>query len=147
MPSNHTLLMDLIVITERLADLMVRENEILRSMRPSGICDLQKDKADLAQSYERRMRLVREDPSILAEASLALRQKLLDTTTRFEAALGENERTLRAVKSVSERLMKIIVTTATEQRAAPAYSSAGLMNAGPTAAGRRSVAVTLNKQF
>lgn len=147
MPSNHTLLMDLIVITERLADLMVRENEILRSMRPSGICDLQKDKSELAQSYERRMRLVREDPSIVAEASVALREKLLKATSRFETVLSENERTLRAVKSVSERLMKIIVTTATEQQSAPAYSSAGLMNAGPTAAGRRSVAVTLNKQF
>lgn len=147
MPSNHTLLLDLIVITERLTDLMGRENEILRSMRPRDICELQKDKADLAQSYERRMRLVREDPTIVAEASHALREKLLDATTRFEVVLAENERTLRAVKSVSERVMKIIVSTATEQCSAPAYSSAGLMNVGPTAAGRRSVAVTLNKQL
>lgn len=147
MPSNQTLLLDLIVITERLADLMGRENEILRGMRPSDICELQKDKTDLAQSYERRMRLVREDPTIVAEASKALREKLLEVTMRFEAVLAENERTLRAVKSVSERVMKIIVTTATEQRSAPAYSSTGLMNVGPTAAGRRSVAVTLNKQL
>ena len=147
MPSNHTLLLDLIVITERLTDLMVRENEILRGMRPSDICELQKDKAVLAQSYERRMRLVREDPTILSEASLAVREKLIETGARFETVLNENEQTLRAVKSVSERVMKIIVSTANEQRAAPAYSSAGLMNAGPTSSGRRSVAVTLNKQF
>ena len=147
MPSNHTLLLDLIVITERLAELMTRENEILRSMHPSDICNLQKDKADLAQSYERRMRLVREDPTIVSEASVAIREKLMATTTRFETVLSENETMLRAVKSVSERVMKIIVSTATEQRSAPAYSSAGVMNGGPTAAGRRNLAVTLNKQL
>lgn len=147
MPSNHTLLLDLIVITERLADLMTRENEILRSMHPSDICGLQKDKAELAQSYERRMRLVREDPTIVSEASAAVREKLMAATTRFEDVLSENETMLRAVKSVSERVMKIIVSTATEQRSAPAYSSAGVMNNGPTAAGRRNIAVTLNKQL
>lgn len=147
MASSHALLQDLILITSRLTELMARENEILRSMRPGDICELQKDKAELAQSYERRMRLVREDPTILAEAGSAMREKLLALTARFEAALNENERTLRAVRSVSERVMKIIVAAATEQKGAPSYSSAGLMSAGPTAAGRRTVPVTLNKQL
>lgn len=148
MATNTVVLDDLIVITGRLADLMARENEILHSMRPSGIRELQKDKADLAQSYERRMRLVREDPTILAAAPSSVREKLLDMTTRFEAVLTENERSLRAVRSVSERVMKVIVDTATEQRlGTPSYSSAGVISGASAGSGRRTVAVTFNKQL
>lgn len=148
MATNTVVLDDLIVITGRLADLMARENEILHSMRPSGIRELQKDKADLAQSYERRMRLVREDPTILADAPSSVREKLLEMTTRFEEVLTENERSLRAVRSVSERVMKVIVDTATEQRlGAPSYSSAGVISGASTGSGRRTLAVTFNKQL
>ena len=148
MATNTVVLDDLIVITGRLADLMARENEILHSMRPSGIRELQKDKADLAQSYERRMRLVREDPTILADAPSSVREKLLEMTTRFEEVLTENERSLRAVRTVSERVMKIIVDTATEQRlGTPSYSSAGVISGASTGSGRRTLAVTFNKQL
>ena len=46
---------ELVLVTTRLADLMARENEILRSMRPGDIRDLQADKAELAQRYEHMM--------------------------------------------------------------------------------------------
>jgi hypothetical protein len=148
MATHSSVLDDLITITGRLADLMARENEILHSMRPSDIRELQKDKADLAQSYERRMRLVREDPTILAGAPSALRETLLAMTTRFEEVLTENERSLRAVRTVSERVMKVIVDAANDQHyGAPAYSSAGVMTGASAASGRRTVAVTFNKQL
>jgi hypothetical protein len=115
-------------------------------MRPGDIRDLQTDKAELAQTYERMMLAVQKDPAILATAAPSIREALRSATARFNAVLSDNERTLRAVKSVSERLMKTIVAAATEQQAAPAYSSAGLMNGG-SAPGRRTVAVTFNKQL
>lgn len=146
MTASQTLLDDLMTISVRLADLMTRENEILRSMRPSDIKDLQKDKADLAQRYEQHMLAVQKDPAILASASPAARVKLLEHSARFDAVLVENERRLRSLRSISERLMKTMVDAATEQQRAPAYSSAGVMNerSGP---GRRTLAVTLNKQL
>lgn len=148
MSVHSNVLDDLIVITARLADLLAHENEILHSMRPSAIRELQKDKADLVQSYERRMRLVREDPTILASAPPALREKLLTMTTAFETVLEENERSLRSVRAVSERVMKVIVDAATEQQlGAPAYSSAGVMAAASGGSGRRTVAMTFNKQL
>lgn len=146
MTASQMLLDDLMTVSDRLADLMSRENQILRSMRPGDIKDLQKDKAELAQRYEQHMLAVRNDPAILAAAGPALRAKLREQSLRFDAVLAENERRLRSLRSLSERLMKTIVDTVTEQRRAPAYSSAGVMNdrAGP---GRRTVAVTLNKQL
>lgn len=146
MAASQTLLDDLMVISSRLTDLMSRENEILRSMRPGDIKDLQQDKADLAQRYEQHMLAVQTDPAILASASPAMRAKLREHSARFDAVLVENERRLRSLRSISERLMKTIVDAVTEQQRAPAYSSAGVMNerSGP---GRRTVAVTLNKQL
>lgn len=147
MATSSIVLDDLIVITERLADVMARENEILHGMRPSAIRDLQKEKAELAQSYERRMRLLREDPTILANANQILREKLVEMTERFEAVLSENERRLRSVRTVTERVMKLIVDTAAHQQmGTPAYSSAGVMP-NALAPGRRAVAVTFNKQL
>ena len=147
MSASPIALDELVIVTTRLADLMARENEILRSMRPSDIHDLQKDKAELSQSYERMMLAVQKDPSVLSTATPSLREALRSVTARFTQVLHENERTLRAVRSVSERLMKTIVAAATEQRDGAAYSSAGLMNNGSQASGRRSVPVTLNKQL
>jgi hypothetical protein len=148
MTTSQTSLDDLLVVSNRLADLMSRENEILRSMRPGDIKDLQKDKADLAQRYEQHMLAVQKDPAILASASPAMRAKLREHSARFDAVLVENERRLRAVRSVNERVMKVIVDAAAEQQlGSPAYSSAGVMGATSTGSGRRIVAVTFNKQL
>lgn len=139
---------ELLTVTTRLTDLMARENEILRSMKPSDIRDLQQDKAELTQSYERMMLAVQKDPSVLNKATPSLREALRSVTSRFSDVLSENERTLRAVRSVSERLMKTIVAAATEQRDAAAYSKAGVMNGGASTTGRRaSLPITLNKQL
>jgi hypothetical protein len=138
---------ELVLVTTRLADLMARENEILRSMRPGDIRDLQADKAELAQRYEHMMLAVQKDPSPLNTAAPSLRETLRSATARFTKLLEENERTLRAVRSVSERIMKTIVSAATEQREGAAYSSAGVISGGSSAAGRRTMPVTLNKQL
>jgi hypothetical protein len=147
MSASPITLDELLAVTTRLTDLMTRENAILRSMRPGDIRELQTDKVELTQSYERMMLAVQKDPAVLTTAAPSIREALRSATARFNAVLGDNERTLRAVKSVSERLMKTIVAAATEQTSAPAYSSAGLMNSGSTAPNRRTVAVTLNKQL
>jgi hypothetical protein len=146
MTASQTTLDDLMINSSRLADLMARENEILRSMRPSEIKDLQKDKAELAQRYEQHVLALQKDPAIIASASPAMRAKLRELSARFDAVLVENERRLRSLRSISEGLMKTIVGVVTEQQCAPAYSSAGVINE-PSGPGRRTVAVTLNKQL
>lgn len=146
MDNNQTLLDDLSAITSSLADLMSRENEILRGMNPDDIKGLQQDKAELARGYEERMRAVQKDPAILAAATPTQRATLRELSARFDAALAENERRLRALRFTSERLMKVIVSAATEQHNGAAYSSAGTMNE-PGGPSRRTVAVTLNKQL
>lgn len=143
--SGSSLLGDLVVITKRLTDVLARENELLKSMRPQDIQALQKDKTQLARSYEYYLQELRNDPRQLAAAPAELRAELREATVRFQRVVSENERALRAVRTVSERLMKAIVAAVGETRTgAPAYSSAGVLGG---LGGRRAVSVTLNKQL
>ncbi|HEY4135706.1 MAG TPA: hypothetical protein VGO34_10880 [Alphaproteobacteria bacterium] len=143
--TNRTLVGDLVTVTLKLTDLLTRENEILRSMRPQDIKGLQPEKTELARGYEHFMQELRNTPSLLAEGPQEQRDELREATMRFQKVMTDNERALRAARSVSERLMKAIVAAISEKQvSAAAYSSAGVLNsAGP----RRAVAMTLNKQL
>lgn len=136
---------DLVAVTQRLTDLMTRENEILRSQRPQDIKTLQQEKVELARGYDHFMQALRKEPGLLAGAPRQSRDALRDATIRFQKTMTDNERALRAARNVSERLMKAIVSAVSDKQvSAAAYSSAGVLTGyGP----RRAVAMTLNKQL
>jgi sulfur transfer complex TusBCD TusB component (DsrH family) len=140
-----TKLDDLIAVTNRLIDLMGKEIEMLRSMRPQNIGTLQKDKVHLALAYERHMRELRDNPSLLAAAKPDLKAELKQITGRFQEVLNENESAIRAVKTVSEKLLTAIANAVTEQRGdTAAYSREGAIGGnggGPTAP------ISLNEQL
>jgi hypothetical protein len=145
MTTPNSLVADLLDVTIRLSDLMTRENEILRSQRPQDIKALQAEKTELANGYDHFMQELRKHPGLLGSAPAATRDALREATVRFQKVMTDNERALRAARSVSERLLKAIVAAVSEKQvSAAAYSSAGVLNnAGP----RRAVAMTLNKQL
>lgn len=143
-----TQLDDLIAITNRLIDLMGKEIEMLRSMRPQDIGALQKDKVNLALAYERHMQELRDDPSLLAAAGPDIKAELKRITGRFQEVLDENESAIKAVKSVSEKLLTAIANAVTEQRGnAAAYSKDGAINANAGGPGAKTVPVALNEQL
>ncbi len=143
-----TKLDDLIAITSRLIDLMDKEIEMLRSMRPQNIGALQKDKVSLALAYERHMQELRDDPSMLAAAKPGLKAELKRITGRFQEVLNENESAIKAVKSVSEKLLTAIANAVTEQRGkAAAYSKEGAIGGNGGAPGAKTVPITLNEQL
>ena len=143
-----TKLDDLIALTNRLIDLMGKEIEMLRSMRPQNIGTLHKDKVHLALVYERHMLELRDDPSLLAAAKPGLKAELKRITGRFQEVLNENESAIRAVKSVSEKLLAAIANAVTEQRGnAAAYSKEGAIGGNGGAPGAKTVPLTLNEQL
>ncbi len=138
---------DMIAITERLSNIMSKEIELLRSMRPQDIGELQETKADLAMSYETYLRELREDPSILGAAAPERKEELKIATSRFRSVLDENERALRSVKTVSENLLNTIVAAVAEQKAhSSAYSNTGSLGGGNSNAGD-TVSFSVNKQL
>jgi hypothetical protein len=114
---------NLLFVTDRLIDLMTKEVEFLKNMQPEDIRELQEDKNDLARAYERYMEEIKAAPEILSQVDDSLKAKLRSATDRFNVAITENERSLRAVKSVSERLLNVIVNAVAEKQSGAAYSS------------------------
>lgn len=138
---------DMIAITERLSNIMCKEIELLRSMRPQDIGELQETKADLARSYENYLRELREDPSILGAAAPERKEELKIATTRFRSVLDDNERALRSVKTVSENLLNTIVAAVAEQKAhSSAYSNNGSLR-GTNGSAADTVSFSVNKQL
>ncbi len=143
-----TRLGDLIAITSRLIDLMGKEIEMLRSMRPQDIGALQKDKVSLALAYERHIQELRDDPSLLATAKPNLKVELKRITGRFQEMLNENESAIKAVKSVSEKLLTAIAKAVTEKRGnAAAYSKEGAIGGNGGVTGAKIAPITLNEQL
>jgi hypothetical protein len=136
----------LIFLTASLIDIMSREIDLLKNMQPQEIRELQGEKADLARAYETCMNRIKSDPSILASAPKQLKQQLKELTARFQMVLVENERALRAVKSVSERLLTVIVNAVAEKQNGAAYSATGAMGAAALA-GNRPLAMSLNERL
>ncbi|MDX1486345.1 MAG: hypothetical protein R3229_17885 [Alphaproteobacteria bacterium] len=126
----------LIFVTARLIDVMQRELEFLNEMKPEGIRDLQAEKEDLANAYERQMAAIKSNPRLLRECDDEVKARLEVVTDRFAATMTENERSLRAVKSVSERLLNVIINAVAEKQAGVAYSASGTMGSGAIGAGQ-----------
>lgn len=106
----------LIRIASRLIDLMRREIEILREMRPHGLDELQARKNELADAYEQQVRALAGEPGALAAVAPALRQEFAEVAAEFNKVLAENESALHATRFAHERLLKAVVAAIGEQR-------------------------------
>lgn len=138
----------LIFVTASLIDIMAREIELLKNMQPQEIRELQHEKNDLARAYEACMNRIKADPRLLADADRPQKRQLRELTARFRSTLAENERALRAVKSVSERLLTIIVNTVAEKQNGAAYTATGAIGAGALATGGgRTVSLAVNQRL
>ena len=128
--TKNAVIEKLIFVTARLIDVMNRELEFLKNMQPQEIRELQTEKEDLARAYERCTLEIKANPELLNQCGATLKNRLEKVTGRFNAALTENERSLRAVKSVSERLLNVIVAAVAEKQSGAAYSSSGMIGSG-----------------
>jgi flagellar biosynthesis/type III secretory pathway chaperone len=132
----------LLSVTSRLIDVLEREIEMLRGMKPSEMQALQHDKIVLAAAYEAAVRDLNGDAAALEQVAPAVRAELRATTERFQAALAANERALRAAKEATDRLLKHIVAEAERQRGQPsAYGARGGRAVATAGAGALSLTV------
>jgi flagellar biosynthesis/type III secretory pathway chaperone len=137
---------EVIEVTQRLTALLEREIELLKNLKPQDIRDLQRDKAALAATYERHIRDLRAKPALLATADAKFKERLRQATMRFQMILAENERAIRAVKTVSERLMRAVVAAVADRKSGtPAYTRSGVTSGG--AATAKAVSLAVNRQL
>ena len=129
----------LIVLTERLTDLIAKQATAFEARRPHEAARHVEETAKLANVYRHESARVRGNVA-LVQAAQPDRRRLVRATEAFDAVLARQGRALEAAKTVSEGLVRAIAEEVASQR----NEGAGY---GPGAASRAADAraITLNK--
>jgi len=147
LPTNK-LVRDLIGKCTGLIDLMGRETELLKAMRPKDIVELQEEKTALARSYEQQARQLSTDPACLRAVEPILRDELEASMRALEQASGANERALRAAREANDRTIRAIVAAVMEQtEEGGTYGRDGAQRTREAAGGGKSLVLSLDQQL
>jgi hypothetical protein len=107
---------------------------------PQGGRDAERNR--LVNLYRLEMARIKQEPSLIADASPAAIAALSDATTQLQAALSRFERALEAVRVVSEGLLRTMAEAAAERAQGPrTYAATGLEGAA-----KQPPAVALNQR-
>lgn len=107
---------DLIMITGRLADLLEKENALLREKRHSELGVILDEKETLARVYESRIMGLAENEVALDDVDEALRTQLGDLGMRVDGLMVENTRLLQGAILASQRVMELVQEAVQELR-------------------------------
>jgi len=113
-----TRMTELLAITSQLISCMERELELMRSLKPTELKQLQMDKVALADAYRAFTFALQEPGEDLNSVNSALRDELTEATERFQMAVQDNLRALKAMRDVNERVMRAVVQALDDKRAA-----------------------------
>jgi len=113
----------LIALTEELTSIFERENEALKTRRPSAIAPLQEDKSRLAAAYAQSIRAIAADRGLMRGASGLLMEKLKTITRTFERRAEEQRALLEGAGAAAEGLLKAVAAEAASADGSPAYAN------------------------
>jgi hypothetical protein len=108
----------LIVLTEQLAERMRLDADAFEARRPHEAAARIDETQKLANIYRYESDRVRQDPSLIAAAPAALRQRLKRASETFETALERHGRAVFALKAITEGVVKAIAEEVARTRAA-----------------------------
>lgn len=114
----------LLALIDRLRQVMAEENNCIKRMRIDDIGELQEEKRMLAEAYEKELRSMRTSPALMAELPQEARVALQDAMRELQIAVRRNTDTLRAAKTVIERMLR---------RVSEGLGTASAMGYGPLA--------------
>src|SRR4051794_16687172 len=98
----------LILLTERLTELIAQQAHAFESRRPQDAAVLLEETSRLANLYRHESARVRADTSMVASAPLELRTRLIRATEAFDSVLARQGRAIEAARTVTEGLVKCI---------------------------------------
>ena len=134
----------LILLTERLTDLIAKEAQAFESRRPHEAAQYVEETAKLANLYRHESMRVKANIALVEAARLELRQRLIRATEAFDAVLARQARAMNAARVVTEGLVRAVAEEIANQRAAPAatYGAGAMLNDRP----QMGAAITLNRK-
>jgi len=132
----------LIALTEQITERMRLDAEAFEARRAHEVAGRIEDTQRMANLYRFESDKVRQNPLLIAGASLQLRQKLARASQAFETALARHGRAVYGLKAVTEGVIRAIAEEVARSRAATAGYGPGARMATRDAA----VAITLNRR-
>ena len=136
---------ELVVVLDRLEQVLETETDCLQLMRMNEAGALLEEKTRLSESYERLQTSLAADPTPFKLLTAGQRQGLRDMLDRFRRVLVDNERAILAAKEVGERVIKTIIDAVKQDRLTNAgYSKEGVLSAGAKY-GAKAVTLSLNQ--
>lgn len=137
---------DLIIICQRLSELLEKENALLRGRRPAAIEAFLEDKGALCRAYETRVGGLLSNREELADVEPGARDRLRALGGKVDALIVENERLLKVAIEAHRRVMQVIADAVSSSQPGPSvYSPAGRVRNGASKAARGSTALTYNQ--
>ncbi|ACT58224.1 hypothetical protein [Hirschia baltica] len=134
----------LIALTERLSTLMAEEIEAHKENRLDASSRDWAEKEKLAHAYRFEIASIRENPSLLAEASQGQKEELKTKVEAFGKLAERHAKALAASKEVTEGIVRAITEEVATSRAAPAgYGRAGAITAPKSSAAHSGIATNL----
>ena len=98
----------LILLTERLTDLIAKEAQAFESRRPHEAAQYVEETAKLANLYRHESMRVKANIALVEAARLELRQRLIRATEAFDAVLARQARAVNAARVVTEGLVRAV---------------------------------------
>jgi len=122
---------ELLAVTSQLIACLQQEIELIRSVKPDAVKQMQTEKSALADTYRAFALALKEPATDAAGLTSALKDELVEATERVQAAVTENLRALRAMRDVNERVMRAIVAALDEKRSSvTGYDARGALRKG-----------------
>lgn len=131
----------MILLTERLTALVADQAQAFEQRRPKDAATMTDEIGRLANIYRHESGRVRSDPSMVAGAPAAARERLVRATEAFDAVLARQGRAVEAARTVTEGLVRCIAEEVANQRSqTAAYGAGGRQGPAPA------TAITLNQR-
>ncbi len=141
-------LLGLIEITERLAELLHKENNALRDKRAKDAVKYLSEKNELVRIYESRVKGLPDHPEAMAATPPELREKLRQMGEKVNLMVEENGRLLKITIEANRRVVELVAEAVKMQRRGPGiYSANGLADGGKLSSAPRNLAISVNQSL
>ena len=139
---------DLIEITERLANLLTKENKALNDKDANEATQYLDEKSNLSRIYETRIQGLMDDPSILANAAPELRDKLRELGQSVNVMIQENAQLLKITIEANRRVVSMVAAAVKTQHPGPGtYSAKGTADKNDVHSAPRNLALSLDRSL
>ena len=139
---------DLIEITERLANLLTKENKALNDKDANEATQYLDEKSNLSRIYETRIQGLMDDPSILANAAPELRDKLRELGQSVNVMIQENAQLLKITIEANRRVVSMVAAAVKTQQPGPGtYSAKGTADKNDVHSAPRNLAPSLDRSL